>query len=300
MKFAVRIHQGGWSYRDLEALWQEAERLGYDGASLYDLLGAPGPECWTSLTALTARTQRLVAIPLVLANPYRHPALVARMAAALHEASGGRLILGLGAGGSGADAEAFGIPWDETPSRVEWLEEAVRLMRVIWRGGGRFDGRWYRLDLDAGTVPPVAGDIPILVGGRGRRRLLPAAARVADLINAGFDMSPEEWRRLGALIDRHAQEAGRRPGAVGLTHNATVVMRRRRKEAASAVAELVARREDGRHRSAHLLAGTPEEIADRLRALEDAGVSWVFLLFQDLPDTTGLRLFAEAVLPRFR
>ena len=81
MRFAVRIHQSQWTYSQLETVWQESERLGYDGASLYDVLGVPGPECWTALTALTRATQKLVAVPLVLSNPYRHPAVVAKMAA---------------------------------------------------------------------------------------------------------------------------------------------------------------------------------------------------------------------------
>lgn len=224
MKFAVRIHQGGWSYRDLEALWQEAERLGYDGASLYDLLGAPGPECWTSLTALTARTQRLVAIPLVLANPYRHPALVARMAAALHEAAGGRLILGVGAGGSGADAQSFGIPWSATPSRVERLEEAVRLIRLIWRGGGRFDGRWYRLDLDAGTVPPVEGDIctyeaarqTVSVRSRPLRSLSSAHVTEIGQLQLLFE---NEIATLLALELGHSQEEADAIGKAAIAHD---------------------------------------------------------------------------------
>ena len=111
MRFVVRIHQRGWTYPELEAVWRESERLGYDGASLYDVLGDSGPECWTALTALTAVTHRLVAVPLVLANPYRHPAVLGKMAATLDALSGGRVILGLGAGGSAADAAAFGVSW---------------------------------------------------------------------------------------------------------------------------------------------------------------------------------------------
>jgi len=80
MRFVVRIHQCGWTYPELETVWRESERLGYDGASLYDVLGNSGPERWTALAALTAVTQELVAVPMVLANPYRHPAVVGKMA----------------------------------------------------------------------------------------------------------------------------------------------------------------------------------------------------------------------------
>jgi Luciferase-like monooxygenase len=89
MRFVVRIHQDGWSFPELAAVWQESERLGYHGVSLYDVLGISGPECWTALTALTAATRKLVAVPLVLANPYRHPAVTAKMAATLDAFSPG-------------------------------------------------------------------------------------------------------------------------------------------------------------------------------------------------------------------
>jgi alkanesulfonate monooxygenase SsuD/methylene tetrahydromethanopterin reductase-like flavin-dependent oxidoreductase (luciferase family) len=111
MRFVVRIHQHGWTYPELETVWRESERLGYDGASLYDVLGDSGPECWTALTALTAVTQKLVAVPMVLANPYRHPAVVGKMAATLDALSRGRVILGLGAGGSATDAAVSGVGW---------------------------------------------------------------------------------------------------------------------------------------------------------------------------------------------
>jgi hypothetical protein len=65
MRFVVRIHQDGWSFEELAKVWRESDRLGYDGASLYDVLGIDGPECWTALTALTAATQKLIA--------WRHP-----------------------------------------------------------------------------------------------------------------------------------------------------------------------------------------------------------------------------------
>ncbi len=99
--------------------------------------------------------------------------------------------------------------------------------------------------------------LPILIGGHGPC-LLRTAARHADLCNIGFDLTPGEWRRLGPMLAAHAREAGRMPGSPVLTHNATVLLG---------------------------------------RALEAAGVTWVFLLFDNPRDLGGLRLFAEAVMP---
>lgn len=304
MRFAVRIHQSGWTYSQLENVWQESERLGYDGASLYDVLGAPGPECWTALTALTRATSKLVAVPLVLSAPYRHPAVVAKMAATLDALSGGRIILGLGAGGSDDDATAFGMRWPSAGERVAALGEAVEVMRMLWRGGGSFAGRWYQLR-DAPGYPGASRPEgpPILIGGHGPD-LLRTAARHADLCNVGFDLSADDWHGLRHRLADHARQAGRRPDSLGLTHNATVLLGADEADVARQVSAWARRRgltEDAaRSRLRHSLHGTPSQVCGQLRALEAAGVSWVFLLFDGLPSLDGPRSFAETVMPDLR
>src|SRR5438876_8188288 len=134
VSFFVRVHQSNMTYQQLLTIWEAADRLGYDGASLYDLLSAPCLECWTALTALTMATRRLYSIPMVLAHTYRHPAVLAKMAATLDVVSGGRLILGLGAGGSQRDHEASGIPWQPLLERLAKLEEGIQLLRFLWSG----------------------------------------------------------------------------------------------------------------------------------------------------------------------
>jgi alkanesulfonate monooxygenase SsuD/methylene tetrahydromethanopterin reductase-like flavin-dependent oxidoreductase (luciferase family) len=301
MRFAVRIHQSGWTYSQLENVWQESERLGYDAASLYDVLSAPGPECWTALTALTRATQKLVAVPMVLSNPYRHPAVVAKMAATLDESSGGRIIVGLGAGGSVDDATAFGVRWPSAGQRIAMLAEAVEVMRMLWRRGGSFDGRWYQLR-DAPGYPGAARPEgpPILIGGHGAN-LLRLAARYGDLCNVGFDLSVDDWHALRRRLDDYAREAGRQPGSLGLTHNATVLLGADETDVARQVSQWADRRglteDSARSRLRHSLLGTPGQVCEQLRALEAAGVSWVFLLFDGLPSVAGLRSFAETVMP---
>ncbi|MBM4416392.1 MAG: LLM class flavin-dependent oxidoreductase, partial [Chloroflexi bacterium] len=225
MRFALRVHQGGWSFGQLRELWQAADRLGYDGVALNDLLGVDGPECWTALTALGAPAERLWSIPLVSSAPYRHPALVAKMAATLDQATGGRVLLGLGAGGSGSDARAFGVPWAPLRQRVAALDEAIDVLRLLWRGGGTYTGAHYQLaDAKGAPAPVQLGGPPILVGGHGERYVLPAVARKADFCNIGFDLDVASWGRQRALLDELARAAGRAPDAVRLTHNATVVI----------------------------------------------------------------------------
>jgi alkanesulfonate monooxygenase SsuD/methylene tetrahydromethanopterin reductase-like flavin-dependent oxidoreductase (luciferase family) len=301
MRFAVRIHQDGWTYPELENVWRESDRLGYDGASLYDVLAAQGPECRTALTALTRATDKLVAVPLVLSNPYRHPAVVAKMAATLDELSGGRIILGLGAGGSDDDAAAFGVPWPSAAQRIAALGEAAQVIRMLWHGGGSFGGRWYQLR-DAPGYPCCSGPEgpPILIGGHGPN-LLRLAAHHADLCNVGFDLSVDDWNGLRHRLGDYAREAGRLPGSLGLVHNATVLLGADEADVASQVSQWAQRRglteDSARSRLRHSLLGTPGQICEQLRALEAAGVRWVFLLFDRLPSLDGLRSFAEAVLP---
>ena len=122
VKFNVRVNQYRYSYEDLLRIWQEADRLGYYSASLFDLLTVDALECWTTLTALLVQTQRIRAVPMVLANPYRHPVLTAKMTATLDVISGGRITLGIGAGGSRSDTTNSGLPFPSTRSAARCLK----------------------------------------------------------------------------------------------------------------------------------------------------------------------------------
>jgi alkanesulfonate monooxygenase SsuD/methylene tetrahydromethanopterin reductase-like flavin-dependent oxidoreductase (luciferase family) len=181
----------------------------------------------------------------------------------------------------------------------------VQVMRMLWSGGGSFAGRYYRLTAAPGHPRPVQeGGPPILVGGHGERLILRAVARQADLCNIGFDLAPADWERVRVRLDAYAREAGRDPTTLALSHNATVLIGRddadieRQLMAWAAARGLTA--EEARTRLATACAGTPDQVVARLLGLRRAGVTWVFLLFQDLPSMDSLRLFAETVLPGFR
>src|SRR5262245_46138214 len=128
-RFCVRVHHAGFGFPDLLRLARAAERVGFDGLSLYDVLNPRASEVWTTLTALALATRKLVLMPLVLDVGYRHPSLLAKMAASLDQLSGGgRLILGIGYGGNPVDHVSYGFGW--TPAvteRVERLEEQAQI-----------------------------------------------------------------------------------------------------------------------------------------------------------------------------
>jgi len=304
--FIVRVHQAHMTYQHLLAIWKTADSLGYDGASLYDLLAADCLECWTTLTMLTMATRRIRAIPMVLSHTYRHPAVLAKMAATLDVVSEGRLVLGMGAGGSQRDHAASGIPWQPLQERLEQLEEGIQLLRFLWSGQeGPFKSRFYGTVESSGFPQPMQpGGPPILVGGHGMRYVLRIVARVADLCNIGFDLSPVQWQRYKETLERVACEEGRTPAAIGLTHNATVIlgssteMLRTQVERYAQVQDMPA--EAAKQRLAHALVGTPEQCVTRLQAYVTLGIRTFFLVFPDLPDLTSLNLFAATVLPAFR
>lgn len=306
INFIVRVHQANLSYGELLTIWQAADALGYHGASLYDLLAAPCLECWTTLTALTAATRRLRAIPMVLAFPYRSPALLAKMAATLDVVSDGRLVMGIGAGGSRQDHEASGIPWQPLQERLERLEDGIDVMRFLWSGQtGTFRSRYFGTISGPGFPRPAQRPHPpLLIGGHGERYVLPCVARKADLCNIGFDIAPAAWERYARLLERSANDAGRDPKAIGFTHNATVLIGRNPAAVRAMVGALAQKRgapvDEIKRRLASALVGTPGQCIERLRAYIDLGIHTFFLLFPDLPSPASLELFAQEVLPAFR
>ena len=305
VRFAVRIHQGGLSYDDLRRVWLEADRLGYYAASLYDLLNAPTLECWTTLSVLAAESERIRLVPLVLANGYRHPAVLARMVSTLDVISAGRVELGIGAGGDGEDHRSSGISFPSTRVRIEMLEETVALITALWSGGRvSFEGRYYRLDGAVCDPAPVQRPRPpVLIGGHGERYLMRALARHGDIANMRFDMDLEQHDRARRIIDQHCLEAGRDPAEVDVSHNATIIVGEYPEE----VDERLRREADLKGVSVDLyraslgnaVIGTPEQCTAQIRRYVDAGINYFFLLFPQPIELRDLRLFAARVMPHF-
>jgi probable F420-dependent oxidoreductase len=267
------------------------------------------PECWTTLSALAMRTERVRLGSLVLAVGFRPPTLLAKMVATLDQLSGGRLDVGLGAGWNAEEFTANGLEFPAPGERLGRLEEALGVLRALLAdGGGSYAGRWYRAD-DAPVLPgPVQRPRPPLwVGGKGDR-LLGVVARAADGWNLCWEVTPEAYdQRLGVLAKACAQ-AGRPLSEVRRSLGLTTLVGRDADDLAERWRRLKAwmpgRALDGvelRDWAASRLVGTPEEVAARLRAFQARGVEQVvctfglpFALFED----EQLDLVAEQVLPR--
>jgi F420-dependent oxidoreductase-like protein len=213
-------------YEAIAAVWREADALpAFDHAWLWDhmlpLGGDPWGAClenWTLLGALAAQTTRLRIGHLVTSNLYRSPPVLAKMATTVDIISNGRLVLGIGAGWSSAEQDAYGAPRLSAAERIDRLDEACQIIRRAWTEDVfDFDGRYYQLSgVYAEPKPVQQPHPPILIGGKGPRRTLRVVAEHADIWNfsGSRDDAPTELRRLNALLDEHCASIGRDPQAI--------------------------------------------------------------------------------------
>jgi alkanesulfonate monooxygenase SsuD/methylene tetrahydromethanopterin reductase-like flavin-dependent oxidoreductase (luciferase family) len=208
------------------AMAKAAEDVGFDALWLGDHLlyrfangESRGPwEVWTMLSALAASTTRISLGPLVASTAFHAPAMLAKLAATADEVSGGRLILGLGAGWNETEFRAFGFPFDH---RIDRFEEAFTIVRTLLRDGAiDFDGRYYQArDCELRPRPQRPGGPPLLIGSKGERMLRIALPHV-DAWNVWFadtGNSPAGVPPLRELVDGICREVGRDPASVQRT-----------------------------------------------------------------------------------
>jgi alkanesulfonate monooxygenase SsuD/methylene tetrahydromethanopterin reductase-like flavin-dependent oxidoreductase (luciferase family) len=176
-------------------------------------------ECWTLLTWLATRYPRLRVGPIVLGVGYRHPALLAKMAATLQTLSAGRFIMGIGAGWREAEYTAYGYPFPPPAVRIVQLAEAVQIMRLMWtEPRPTFQGQYFQIE-SAYCAPRPNPPPPIMIGGGGPKLLLPLAGRVADLwdrYHGGTlaEIDYADYRQKWEIVRQHAVAAGRDPAAI--------------------------------------------------------------------------------------
>ncbi len=228
MRFAFTAAQSNCTWDELAALWDVADGLdafttGWVYDHFYPLRTGPEEptlEGWTCLAMLLARTRRLRGGVMVTGVPYRHPAVLANMAVTVDIASSGRLELGLGAGWFEAECDAYGIELGTIAERFGRFEEALTVIQsLLTRPTTNFEGRYYRLR-DAWCQPKALQQPhpPIVLGGKGERRLLPLVARYADHWNYSGD-DPEEFARLRTRLAELCAGEGRGIDDVTLSAN---------------------------------------------------------------------------------
>ena len=305
IQFGVTLPQIKRSWQETRAAAVELESLGFQSLWLNDhLYGIPAPnipilEAWTTLCAVGALTSKVELGLLVSPPGFRNPALHAKMAATLDHITGGRVIVGLGAGWFTQEFEGYGFPFPPTRERLEQLEEAVTIMKRMWtEDAPSFRGEHFRIDSVICEPRPTRRP-PILIGGGGEKVLLRIAAKHADV-----------WNNLavhqGALpakievLRRHCRDVGRDFGEITLSQQTLVVIGEDE--------------EDGRKKmekatglyGGHLgdiegagIWGSASQVIERIRRHVDLGVRQFVIEFFGRDIREPARLFAERVLPAF-
>jgi len=227
-------------------------------------------EGYTLLGALAARTQRVTLGTLVTGVTYRNPALLAKEVTTLDIISSGRAVLGIGAAWYDVEHEGLGVDFPPVPERMDRLEEAVQICRLMFtEERPTFEGRYYRIK-EARNIPrPVqAGGPPIMIGGSGPKRTLKAVARYADICNV-FG-GPDTLRKNVEILHSHCADVGRAPSEIKVTRLGSLFLARSADEAeqfrqgvAGAMGEEWAREA--------ATFGDADSVGEQLRGLVDAG-----------------------------
>ncbi|MGY1823415.1 LLM class F420-dependent oxidoreductase [Geodermatophilus sp. SYSU D00079] len=298
--------QQGATYDDLLAVARRTEETGFDAFFRSDHYltmggdGLPGPtDAWVTLAGLARETSRIRLGTLMTAATFRLPGPLAISVAQVDQMSGGRVELGIGAGWYEEEHRAYGIPFPEVGERFDRYEEQLAVISGLWATppGETFDfaGEHYRVTGSPALPKPVqAGGVPILVGGRGRRRTPRLAARYAGEFNVPF-APVEDNARLFAGVREACEEAGRDPAS--MVFSSALVLCVGRDEAELGRRAAAIGREVGELRE-HGAAGTPAEVVDTLGRYAQAGASRIYLQVLDLADLDHLDLVAAEVAPQ--
>ncbi len=276
---------------------RHAEATGWDGVWFADHFmpnaadtSGPTSEAWTTVAALAAAVSRVRLGTLVTGNTYRHPAVLAKMASNVDLISGGRLVLGLGAGWQENEHEAYGIEFSTLGGRMRRLEEACQLILSLFeKEKTDFRGRYYRLK-DAPLAPKPARRPPLLIGGGGEKVTMRIAAQYADEWNVWG--TPDVLRQKQAVLDEHCRTLGRDPKTIKRSAQALLLISDDR--------EAVERMKGvGRP----VIAGTVDEVKQVVKGYQDAGVDELIIPGFNLGTGDRIRstmdTFINEVAPEF-
>jgi F420-dependent oxidoreductase-like protein len=306
--------QEGVSWEQWMALAEATERSGLEGLFRSDhylsgngRVGLGSSDAWTTLAAIAARTQRIRLGTMVSPATFRHPSVTASAANVVDHVSGGRVELGLGAGWYELEHQAFGFPFPPVGERMEMLEEQLEIVHRQWTEDEfSFRGKHYQLDrcqaLPRSLQQPRP---PIVVGGGGKPRTVAAAARFAQEYNT-TEAEPAECARIRRRLDEACERSGRDPAGMTFSVMTTTVVGgdqaelERRVSAVGRLwgddrpaAEVLAEKRDG-----EWIAGTVDEVVERLRGLREAGVERVMLQHLDHADVEMVDLLGTELAPR--
>ncbi|HEY3873474.1 MAG TPA: LLM class F420-dependent oxidoreductase [Actinocrinis sp.] len=267
-------------------------------------------EAWTLMAALGAATQRVRLGQMCTCMAYRNPVYLAKVAATVDAVSGGRVEMGIGAGWYEHEWRAYGYGFPSAGERLGMLDEGVQIMRQAWSTGtATLEGKHYQVDgAICRPLPLQEGGIPLWIAGGGERKTLRIAAKYAAYTN--FDGTPEVFQRKSELLAEHCRDVGTDFGAIVRSANYNIVIA----ETEAGVQERLAQLRDRlapllpadrlestmRNYAESHLTGTPDQIAERLSALQKTGLTYTILYFPGVAtDYSMVDLFVREVAPAF-
>jgi len=287
-------------------LARSVEELGFHSFFRSDHLTALGGakdrqslDLWSSLAALALQTERIRFGPMVCSMTFRHPAILAKMAASVSVLSNGRLDLGIGAGWYGEEHEMFGIDFPRYGTRLKMLDEGAQVIKLLFATEPtNFDGEFYQLH-DAMTTPKP-DNLSIIMGGKGEKTL-EVVARHADEWNCSY-VGEDVFKDKSRQLDINCEAIGRDPLTLRRSLMIPFVIARSESELQERIHAHRLMFSDlpgdlpAWHR-AGFIGGRPQQVIDQLKGFEQAGVTRFMLQHNNLDDIDSLTLLAEEVLP---
>jgi len=314
MRFGVKTGQGlvGYSYDELSSIWTKSEELGFDSAWLHDHLLSyiykrtdPCLEAYSTLAALARDTKKLHMGVMVTCVGYRNPAFLAKVGATIDAISGGRFIMGIGAGWYEEEFKSYGYRFPSVGERLGQLREAAKILRMMWTDESpSFAGKYFSIDKVTCYPKPVHGNIPIWIGiNKGKKTLPKMAAQLGDGLNT--TANPELCKQIIDKAEETRKSLGRSRSEVTYSSQPNLlagseseierIIDHEAKAAGLSPKEFT----DGLKRD-NCIVGTPEKCAQELRAYLDAGMEYL------IPRIVGdrmlwpLEIFKDKVAPLLR
>ncbi len=318
VKFGIFIEaQLGFNYTSVEKIALEGERAGYDSiwSSDHFFLNDKAEklycmEAWTLLAALASKTKKIRLGTLVTCTSYRYPAVLAKIVATVDMISNGRVFFGLGAGWKEIEYKAYGIPFPPLKERMDRLEEAIQIIKLLWtKSKASFEGKYYKIK-DAISAPkPIQKPIPpIMIGGEGEKRTLRIVAKYADYCNLFFVPNLEHKLE---VLKNHCKDVGRDYEKVGKSlfigwpsvfvteskDELNAYLTQRAKQNNISVEKLQKRFQEYAPGTS---VGHPEEVMERFQYLIDLGFDYFQVMFPGINEETlkASQDFAKLVMKK--
>ncbi|HKP86686.1 MAG TPA: LLM class F420-dependent oxidoreductase [Blastocatellia bacterium] len=308
IRFGIQTAPQHVTWQELKETWKLVESLGYDTAWVFDhffpILSDPSGPCyegWTALTALAAETSLVQVGTLVTGNTYRNPAVLAKMGATVDHTSGGRLIMGIGAGWFELEHKAYGIHFGTTAERINRVDEAAEIIKRLWSEKQvTFEGRYYQLqDAYCEPKPLQQPRPPLMMGGSGEKLMLKVIAKHADQWNT-FG-SPAVFSHKIEVLKGHCAQVGRNFDEIEISWAGAGLVTDSREEKDALLGRLAeAFGVTPEQYGEGALVGSASEVRDRIQKYIDIGVTHFIWMGTAPFNHDSIRRFAEEVMPEFK